>query len=399
MQNTTQTIVLLSAIIIIVISVMLSVFFVIKRRKEAKNTLVSNGKIGDFIDKQAIKFELDNNTYQYTYFPASNKSPPYLEIETTCNTNGSFRIKKETKVERFFKWLNINTELQTGERNFDDKHYIITEDVEFTRTVLFSQAKRQAITSLFQMGFTHVTVNPSNISIVIDPFKLNNNFNKEELLKAASHLSVLSSHLPANSAISKDKNFKYFIPSHRNHPFKGPWTTSRISFYIIPFLLQIIGAIFLGLGISYYPPLDPLDLFLHSLQYSIPLLILFTWLSIRYLSGRANSHIDVMIIFAFSLFAIPLTTTATILYFNGHLDNSNAITHLQMIKDKRYKSNKNGKQYYVLINSWRKNTATEEIRVNYQSWNQAIRNKTRLKILTQKGHYNYEWIVRYSLDQ
>jgi len=407
MQNDTQIIILVSSIILI-LTVTITVFVIVRIRHQKK--IGKPGVFGEFPDNTPVKFAHNETAFEYTYHPNKKNSPAFLSLETACRTTGAFRIKKETKVEKFFKWMDVNKEIQTGDFQFDEKLYIITEEPEFTKSVLFNSKIRQTINTLFDLGITHVTVNTNSINAIVDTFNknsinpivdtFNNNISKADLLKVAELLTTIVSQLPKNTISTHEKTIDshpFRIPQHREHPFKGPWSTKRIFSYVSSIALIILGAILLGIGISSYPLLDPGTVVLDSLNYSVPILIMTVWLMIILLRGRANSHIDFIVIFSFNLFAVPFSTVGAMYYINGSQDNTPVTTHEKVIHHKYYRSDKNNKTYYVSVKSWRGGVDVENIRVNRAAWQQTNVNNSKISLSTRNGYLGYEWLQSYTL--
>ena len=84
-------------------------------------------------------------------------------------------------------------------------------------------------------------------------------------------------------------------------------------------------------------------------------------------------------------------------YINGSQDNSPASTYEEIIHHKYYRSNKNGKTYYISVKSWRKGVNVEDIRVNRSTWQQSKVNNSKVSLSTKNGYLGYEWLQNYTL--
>lgn len=396
MDQETQRIFILVIAIISLLVVLTTVFVVLRIQRNRKlKQQSSTGDIGNLDEDVLVSFTEQGKQFTHILHPAANKQPSWFSLNTSCNCGGAFTIKQETGTERFFKSLSINRELQTGDSFFDDAHYIISEDTEFTRSVLMDSRNRFAIDTLIQMGFTHVTVNPDQIQAVIDPFQAEKGLSKEQILEAARHLNELSGNLPGST--SAPQKYQHRIAPHRANPFQGPWTGKRIFFYVLPLLLQTLGTTLLIFGMAEYPPLDGWNLFFKSLPFSIALMVLFSWQAIRILRGRSTSHNDVIIVLTFALISFPMAGAGSALFFNGYLDQSRVEQWLQPVLSKHYTTNKNSKTYYLVVKSWRDQAYSEKIRVDHNTWGSAIAGQSALNIDARKGYYDYDWVAGYEL--
>ncbi len=78
------------------------------------------------------------------------------------------RCHAESKADRFFKWLGIANEVQTGDEKFDDRVYV-TCDHPYIQALLSEDAElRESIRWVFDEGYKRVVFNGTTVSIERD---------------------------------------------------------------------------------------------------------------------------------------------------------------------------------------------------------------------------------------
>lgn len=85
-------------------------------------------------------------------------------IEIGCSVSPEFRfeLKRETWVDRFFKWVGLSVEEQFGEHKFDRLVYVASNDRHLVNVVADTPMLRQAAVSLFQSNTPRCSVRRVN---------------------------------------------------------------------------------------------------------------------------------------------------------------------------------------------------------------------------------------------
>ncbi|MCP4150151.1 MAG: hypothetical protein GY757_20560 [bacterium] len=364
------------AIALILISVIITVIVTLVRRKRkmeessaGKNTL-AKGASGENT--------YEGVSYSYKHFSGTDKAPPYFKITIPCSTKGNFKIKKETKFDRFFKKLGVCIEIETHDPSFDDAFYITTDTILFTTRYLEKSEKRRSIEALFNLGFNELKHDGNVIIVTWTNFPRGKLMEKELMEQAVTQLAVLGRSLPD-------------IPSFEE-PGSSSWKYKRILAFVLPGLLLLTGLTALILGAIYYKPLDKAPIFLDSLKYSLPLFILFTWFSLYLLKGRSSSHRELIAVFFISLFAFPLGGVGYEVYLNGALDKNPPAVHKTILLNKYFSKNKNSYTYYAVVKSWR-HEDVERLMVSKRFYDYMEPGRSRVTVTTKPGKFGFEWLV------
>ena len=371
---------IISIAVFLVILVSVIVLVVSIRRKK-------NGKAPDPGIKSggSQTGEYNGIPYKYKYFGGAQNSPPSFSISIDCDKAGDFKITRESKFDRFFKRIGIAIEMETHDPEFDDRYYVSSNSPRFTEHFLARSEIRSAIDTLFGRGFTQIRKKNKKLELLWIPYRTKTPVQDREIESLVEKLTILF-----------DRIQKIEIPSYESE--KRSWKTRRLIAFLVPSFLILGGILSLIFGIINYPPLDKGKLFLHSLKISLPLLILFIWISVKLLKGRSTSHRELMIVFLLALPAFPLGIFGGKVFLNGWMDQSTPEIHNVRVIRKFWTKSKNSKTYYIRMNSWRQGRGSEKISVSFREYNRIIPGRSDIAITTMDGKFGYEWIVGYSIE-
>ena len=328
---------------------------------------------------------IDSVEYRYRYYPGSKNSPSSFRVEIDAPSDKLFKVAREGGFDRLSKRLGISTEIQTGDRDFDENFYITTNDNKFIQSFFGSSAKRQAVRDIFSNGFNRVEHDGKRMVAICSPFKMDKEIDQSLLTHLASDLIRLGEGMPHVSQ----------SPLWANQ--SSAWKTNRIMVFSIAFLVSVIGITALVIGLSRYNPLDTFAVFLDSLKWSIPAFVIYAGLAVFLLKGRSSSHRELLV-------AVPIALTGLILggwggemVLNGYLDRSQTAHHQARVLLKTKSTSDNSTTYYAHVESWR-GGGTEKIRISHADYLAIRENRTALALDTKSGRFGFEWLENYRLD-
>jgi hypothetical protein len=319
--------------------------------------------------------------YHYKFFHGSQHSPPSFSISLECFSRGTFKISKESKVDKFFKRLGIAVEIATHDPSFDERFYINTDDKEFSSFIFRKSASRKAVSHIFDKGFTQVQQSKKELKASWTPYRAKAAMNRQEVEEIVSQLYSIS-----RDVLSAP------MPSYEETA--SGWKINRFFVFAIPIISGILGLVSIIVGFKNYTPLDRWSLISSTLKYSIPIFIFFIWLSAKLLKGRSSSHLELIAVFFIALVTFPLFFAGSKVFLNGYLDTSEPTTHQVLAVNKYYTTSKNSKSYYVVVRSWRdkEGTETEKLGIPRSVYRRINPNSTTMEIVTKEGKFNYQWI-------
>lgn len=357
--------------------------FIIIRRVRMKQGVLIRGNQnipGGLAPGKEVTNTCNGTTYYQLYSPGGKNVPSSYRIKIECPSPGFFCIGRETGFDRFFKSVDITKEIQTGDKDFDNKFFIKTDALDFTRAFFMDSRKSSAVNDIFEHGFTRVEHDGKAMAAVCSPVDFKEPLDATVLEKIVSLLTLLAQDITEH-------------PGENVHHVNRDWKAKRIVAFSVPGLLYIVGIPTFFIGLFHYTPLDKWILFLTTLKYSAPSFLLFLFFAVKLIKGRSTSHRELIIILALSLVAFPGAGMGLGTFVNGWLDQSDPTPHIALVMKKYTTSTKNGKNYHVVLESWRKDTHSESLRVSSSEYTRATPKKTRMKITTKRGHYGFEWIL------
>ena len=368
-------------LIIVIVSAVIIVLAVRKTKKERKILRRLSDAVGASGAGNAFSGVHDGTQYHCRYFAGSKNSPSYFRIAITCRSEGDFEVTKESRVDTFFKKLGVSSEVQTGDPEFDKEFYVVTENPDFAFAIFIREENRKAVREIFRLGFNSIKHDGEVMEAVWSPFLLKEDLDPAFITATVPHLSALSGAMPViPRPISSDG-----------------WRAKRAAAFAAPIILIIVGFASMAMGLRWFPALDEGALFLDSLSYSLPLLALSLWISVKLVKGRASSHKDLIGIILLFLTAFPVAGFGLEVFLNGWLDNAPPATHLGRVDNKYSTSSKNNTNYYVVLESWRKPRTTEKLQVDFSLYGKISSGRSWMNVETKPGRFGFEWIWSYSL--
>jgi hypothetical protein len=371
--------IILAAIIILAVIAILAIVRAVKQQKQK-----TQKELADHPDAVPRGTEGESThagiTYRYKHFRGTDKAPPYFRITIPCSSQGAFKITRETKFDRFFKRLGICVELDTHDPEFDDRFYITTDTIPFTRACLERRENRESIRTVFDLGFNHLKHDGKAIILTWNRFPRRQLMETAVMEQGVALLAVLHEKLPGIPGMDTQES--------------SAWKSKRLLSFALPGLALVTGIIALIVGLTTYRPLDTFKIFLNSLSISLPLFVLFVWFSIHLLKGRSSSHRELIAVFFIALFGFPLAGFGYTAYLNGAWDREMEMVHDVQVVKKFYSRSKSSYTYYARVNSWRQDRETEKLRVSRRFYNRLQAGESIIAVTTKPGKFGYEWIVR-----
>ncbi len=310
----------------------------------------------------------------------NNETPPQLRLWLACPINGDFRITRENRGDIAAKKMGLSKEIQTGDQAFDELVYIHTHSQVLMENFLFDPGNRAMITSLFENGFTELSLNGSELAAQSKPFSTGNFSDSQFIPDNLGRLLKLSRKL-ATSSPGRDSGG---LPI---------WKTLRLLLILLAWLVLIAGLSLMLYGMNTFIPLDSWDLFKFTLPFAGVASFIYLSLSLLLLKGRSAAHRDLGHIGIISLLGFPCLTFGLAILGNSQLDRSTSVEHNMPLLYKNIRHSKNSTTYYATVKSWRPTQETESLQIDDTVYQMLEPKRDRFIITTRKGYLDYEWLV------
>lgn len=366
----------------------IAIAYVFKKNSESRADISNLSELlGGTVTYESATTELEGVELTYGLFSqgSGNNKTTYFMLKTPMEDGFDFEIALEGGFDNFAKKFGFATEVQTGDKIFDDRFYLSSSSKESLQLLVQKTERRQLISKFFDAGFLMLSCSGSKLVLKASDDIMSNGASPEKVKEIALDLigfrkEVLSSASEGMSQLGVKQRLK-----QRSVPF------------FVVGSLCILGLAFFLWGLVSYPPLDAMDVFLFSLQYSLaPLALVLYWVYTQF-QERSDGH---------KLFLIALLTLfpgaigggyGGVAVYNGYYDKSPAETHIQKVINVRYSKSDDSTNYYATVESWRPGNESEEIEISRRDYKQLKRRRGSLEIVTHHGALNYEWFVSYKL--
>ena len=378
--------IILLIILIFAINVVVLIFVFpkfLKKQNEKREAVKNALGASELKSSKTYSNTLHGNPYKYRYTSKGKNTPSSLSIFFPMSSEGEFETASETATDRFFKKMGISIEIQTGDPLFDDKTYIKSNTIDFTRNYFDDPAKRTICLDINNSGFNHLKHDGKDLVISqtpCTPDKLSRELIEQIIIKGFELTRNVPQTMPGQKIMGVSS-----------------WKFKRRLIFGLTILLGIACFGLHIASLALYSPIDKWQIFNYSLKYSLPALALSAWIIIKSLKGRSRSHFDIMGVLISFLFIIPILSYAGTAYYNGAMDNAPHQIRDAMVVHKWYTTNKNSKTYKIKVESWMPDKTTINFRVNRRMYRKITPQSTFMEFTTRPGALNFEWLVSKSI--
>lgn len=321
--------------------------------------------------------DLQGMAYRFAYSAGTRNSPPSLRVTIDSALGQPFQVVREGRTQRVSKEIGLSAEIQTGDPSFDQKFYIETDAVEFTRALLMRDEARAAVRTLFGIGFTTVCQSMGRLQAVWSPFKLHADVDPSVVSGAVAQLATLVHSMPTVPVTAQ--------PARLGVGKTIPAGTAAM-------IVLVLG---LSFGAAPFRPLDSGAVLRDSLRYSIPALLMWLAFAFVQLKGRSTAYKELGLVALLSVVCLVPGGSATEILVNGLADAGPSSTHdTQVVRT--YSSGGRRTTYHVLVKSWRYQRRTEDFTVPSSVYRHAHPHE-RIEVVTKPGRLGFEWLVSYAL--
>lgn len=321
--------------------------------------------------------------YDYLYYTGSRQNPCRLSISVEAKFQAKFSIANETKTDKFFKKIGVNHEVQTGDLDFDNKYYLLSDSSDFVASTLREKGCRDAVRTIFEIGFTEIQLNDDKLCATWYGFNFPSHVQVESITRVINSLRQIVKNIP--------QQLPDVVAPRRGFQLE---TLVRYTVHAVPYVLGAVGFV---LMVLVELPLDPYVFFLKSLLVSLPVFAISILLVMNVFRGRPHSGRDVAAFFFAGLFAFPILFYGWGVYLNCKTDHSSVIRHEVLVVSKRIERSKSSTSYYMKVASWRQARGSETLRVSLDLFEKIQPGNSRVEIASRSGALRHEWVESFSM--
>lgn len=317
-----------------------------------------------------------------------------LGIETGVHVPEFFRfeLKRETWLDRFFKWVGLSVEKQFGHDGFDRLVYVASNDEHLFNRVADSPALRNAAQSLFASGGAACPVKRVICAhgwLVVRTGRGRWLSRKDDLQRLTRRELAVVPMLEAIAKALRESERPELAPNRRD-----PYLLPGAALLAVSTALAINGLLFLARPIVFDDAflLNPGRIF--DLTLWAGCLIVFALLAahVALLARSAQAHlylIELLLVGSFGAFS---TAASELREANIEWDTSAPLVREAAIVDKSIsRSRKSGTSYHLHVADWHEGSAgTRRIRVS-RSYYESM-DKGRILLFEERpGYFKAAW--------
>ncbi len=327
-------------------------------------------------------FSVDGKTVTIQYLPGSRSRSPEFRMSTPGSFGAELVIRTETSLDRFYKKIGLNSEVQISDQELDDKFYFECDVPEFLNQLLLKSNVKPLVLDVLT-NFTSIEITQNTCTFKQYPSGPLKDISKENITAAARKLL----------------SFGNFIPQVVDDPHP-----ELVSFKMWRSILYFMGTTILIGGIASslwasisYRIVDALKFWCLSAGWAFAFMFVaanFTFLKIKGFSTSARVF----------LYFLGFAGVGTLLLarfggaiYNGIVDQSSVQKFEQTVIDKYTTTHKGSTTYHVVVEPWRSGRNGWEFTVGRERYGHIRVGATHYKILTKAGRFGFEWVISESL--
>lgn len=335
---------------------------------------------------------IDGTPFEYQ-FVHRHKSATIRQVMISIQApkEFDFSFKRESRLDRFFKWLGISVERQFGEDDFDRLVYVVSNDQHLFDKVMDDTECLGRITQLFKTSHLNYKVScihcrNGRLWVVFsiaglfggdsDIARLKNIFPSvvASLHAVAEHLAKS---LPLDAAARRD-----------------PFALRAMLVLAVSTGLAANGMVHGYRQMIFSDPftLDMAELWVYSVLSGVGILAALIVLAIFLLGRTARTHLVLLEVLLVGFLGAIMTSVTEIRDVNMELD----VSPVQMFPAKIIgktisKSRKSGTRYYLEVVDWTTQKSTRRVQVSSEFYRLSETGE-RVKVRQRSGYLGIRWV-------
>jgi hypothetical protein len=298
-----------------------------------------------------------------------------------------YAFKKETSIDRFFKFIGLSNEHQIGNMEFDDLVYVVSDNLQLHRQVSSNTKIADAVIKIFKSDEKYsckVKEIRNNSGRIWVRCKTNKSFDEGNVLDQSSEIAGLLN-IIANEIEQ--------IPQLSNSRWRDPFVIKAAIILALSTGLAINGLVHLMRLIWTNVPftIDSNQLFIDSLYWGIGLIFSYIIISVMVLGRSARTHLVMIELLLIGTFGSVATSFAELRDINIELDESVAEEYQVKALDKRINRGRRKKYYYLYLSDWNKEEKWKKVKVSRGMYH-AVSIGDDVVITQKRGYLNYRWV-------
>lgn len=334
--------------------------------------------------------------YYYTYTHNEHSDRTYIETFVDDVYNYDFSLKFEGSVDRFFKFIGLSKECQSGDTKFDKTIYIISDDPKFCSFLQENESLRNKIYSLFWSGYKDDFMLKSmkcfDGKILITSEHISSELNTGQI----SHytLKIAELMLDIRKYLSQKTTFTEHIYREPTGVISQVFTILLIGFLVNGGIVFVTDYWIVPLTPKLVDPYSILILSMQITTIVVSFLIVSIFLLLRNSSRLSPTFFQTATI---GVMGIWMSAIVEIIDINSQLDSSMTTMYETQIVNKDSDYHRRGKTtYQVYLEKWGNNTERLDLDVPNELYNR-VEIGDRVRVYQRNGYLGYLWLEKIEL--
>lgn len=324
---------------------------------------------------------------QYKHYRNKGKTTG-LYLGIACHQHANFSLKRQSRLDNFFKRMGISNEFETGDSSFDDLIYLVSDNKALHYALANSVAFRSAVKNIMNFGGAsqaearEICCRNGRLWVT---FKTGPGYGEEQISVVAKALAkefnALNDSVQEVAAVSGSR-------------WKDPFVIKAAVLLAISSGLAINGGIqFFRLQFGKLPfTLDYSLIAKDALVYSIVVILIFAIIAIYWLGRSARTHIVLLELMTIGALGVFLSIATEIRDINMDMDFVPAqVFETQVERKYTTKGRRSSTKYHLIVKDWRCDCGSYHLRVPEYVYHN-ISPSGRIQLLQHNGYLGYAWI-------
>lgn len=326
---------------------------------------------------------------QYKYSRRKRKITS-VDLGIACHKLASFSLKRQSGLDNFFKRIGVSNEFETGDQDFDDSIYLVSDNKTLHHALANSSAFRSAVKTIMNFG----------VASKLEAREIHcRNGRLWATLKAGSDYNEGQISSVAKALV---KEFETLVNSVQEvatvsgSRWSDPFVIKAALLLAISSGLAINGCIqFFRIGFAKLPfTLDSSLIADDALVYSVVFILAFVGIALYWLGRSARTHIVLIELMTVGALGAFLTVATEMRDINIEMDTASPqVFETQVERKYTSRGYRRGTKYYVVIKDWRCDCGTYRIRVS-ASFYRSVSEQGKIQLVQHQGYLGYPWISR-----
>ncbi|MDH5737656.1 MAG: hypothetical protein OEZ23_05065 [Gammaproteobacteria bacterium] len=308
----------------------------------------------------------------------------FLGVEAT--TGYDYAFKRETGFDRFFKKMGLSKEFQSGDEDFDNLIYVLSDNKQLHRQIVHNAEIREAIQNLFklesQYNFKLKEVRHRAGRLWIKIAGLSE-FRKEDIPKVASTAVPVLKTVSESLIQSQSRSLRWKDP----FIIRSVLLLSLSAGLLANGLIHLVRVFWIDIPFT----MDQIPLFVDALSLTAVIVVMFLIAVLLLLGRSSRAHIvllEVLLIGGIGAFATSLVELRDL---NIEWDNSPGQEFDLVLENKKIHRRRRATSYNLYVTGWLDSERREKITVSSEFYD-SLKIGDRLRLVQREGYLGYRWV-------